>query len=132
MGMATEPTEVAMASPKIAVVGIPSDYHTISGDSVPRSSFDIAVRTISMEQVHQAVPGIGGLCLVAATQIAGSIPQRLAGSGSGCPVRLGTPSGIVTAEADVRHDGQQFIAHSASMYRTARTLMRGEVSAVFE
>ena len=132
MGMATEPTEVAMASPKIAVVGVPSDYHTISGDSVPRSSFDIAVRTISMEQVHRAVPGIGGLCLVAATQIAGSIPQRLAGSGSGCPVRLGTPSGIVTAESDVRHDGQQFIAHSASMYRTARTLMRGEVSAVFE
>lgn len=132
MGMATEPTEVALASPKIAVVGPPADYHTISGELIPHSSYDIAVRTISMEQVHRAVPGIGALCLVAATQIAGTIPQHLAGAASGSPVRLGTPSGIVTAEADVRHDGDQFVAHSASMYRTARTLMRGEVSAVIQ
>jgi 2-methylaconitate cis-trans-isomerase PrpF len=47
----------------------------------------------------------------------------------GATIRIGTPSGVVTAEADVVIDDGIAVARSASLYRTIRTLMRGEVAA---
>ena len=128
MGMAAHAADAALASPKIAVVGRPAPYHTISGELHDRDSHDLAVRVISMEQVHRAVPGIGALCLAVAAHIPGTIPHRLAPATAGTALRVGTPSGVVTAAADVHTAGETVVAQSASMYRTARVLMRGEVS----
>jgi len=80
-----------------------------------------------MGQVHRAVPGTGALCLAVAAQIPDTVARSASNAARNGPLRLGTPSGVVTVMADVDITGEAPVARSASMYRTARTLMRGEV-----
>jgi 2-methylaconitate cis-trans-isomerase PrpF len=85
---------------------------------------DAVVRMISMGQTHKAVPGTGAMCLAAAAQVPGTIINGITGAGP--ELRLGTPSGVVTAGA-VR-DAEQDAVTTASLFRTARVLMRGQVA----
>lgn len=128
MGMAATPTEAALASPKVAIIGPPAAYRTISDESLDSDSHDLSVRMISMEQVHRAVPGIGALCLAVAAQIPGTVAHQTGQRTGGASLRLGTPSGVVTVAADIAEEDGRLVARTASMYRTARTLMRGEVA----
>lgn len=127
MGLATDPAGTALASPKVVIVGPPTSYRTLSGEALLPGSHDLAVRMISMEQVHRAVPGTGALCLAVAVQIPETVAHSTSSAARNEPLRLGTPSGVVTVVADVDITGEAPVARSASMYRTARTLMRGEV-----
>lgn len=53
--------------------------------------------------------------------------QRCAAS-SGSELRIATPSGVVACAADVRlEDGVPLVA-AVSLFRTARSLMRGQVA----
>ncbi len=128
MGLAAHTGAVAAAGPKIAMVAPPADYTTISGARIDGDTFDVAVRMISMGQPHGAIPGTGALCVAAATRIPGTIPHRLTRAGAGAATAIATPSGVLTVEADVTvTDGAPRVA-SASLYRTARALMRGSVA----
>jgi 2-methylaconitate isomerase len=62
--------------------------------------------------------------------VAGTVAQALAATrdGAGGPVRVGNPSGVVQVAAEVAATPHGWWAESASLYRTARTLMRGEVA----
>jgi 2-methylaconitate isomerase len=84
---------------------------------------------ISMQRAHRAIPGTGGLNLGVATQIEGSIPNRLSTPADKFgEVRVGNPSGLVSVGAVVRREGALWTAESALLFRTARRLMRGEVA----
>ncbi len=64
------------------------------------------------------------MCLAAAARIPGSIPASLAGSLDGEVIRLGTPSGAVSAAA---HVDAACVLVCTSLLRTARIRMKGFV-----
>ncbi|GAA2100894.1 PrpF domain-containing protein [Brevibacterium salitolerans] len=130
MGMAAEDAAAPRAVPKIALVAGPRTCRLLDGTTVAAEDADLTLRVLSMEQTHLATPGTAALCTAAAAQIPGStVAEAARPSAAGGALRIATPSGVVTAGADVRTapDGR-LTAESASLYRTARTLMRGQVA----
>lgn len=130
MGLAPDPSTVELANPKIAVLCPPRPFRTLDGRLVAAADHDVGVRMLSMERAHRAVPVTGALCLAVACRVAGSVAQTLATAQAapGDPVRVGNPSGVVQVAAEVAEVADGWRAASASLYRTARTLMRGEVA----
>lgn len=128
MGLADRPEEAPLAVPKIAVVAGPRAARTIDEAELPADAADVAVRVISMGQTHRAIPGTAALAVAVAARLAGSVVAEAASSAEGDVLRIATPSGVVTARAVValRTDGPH--ADSASLLRTARPLMRGQVA----
>lgn len=128
MGLADRPEEASLAVPKIAVVAGPRAARTIDEAELPANAADVAVRVISMGQTHRAIPGTAALAVAVAARLAGSVVAEAASSAEGDVLRIATPSGVVTARAVValRPDGPH--ADSASLLRTARPLMRGQVA----
>ena len=128
MGLADRPEEAPLAVPKIAVVAGPRAARTIDEAELPADAADVVVRVISMGQTHRAIPGTAALAVAVAARLAGSVVAEAASSAEGDVLRIATPSGVVTARAVValRPDGPH--ADSASLLRTARPLMRGQVA----
>ena len=130
MGLCESPETAPQVVPKVAVVTSPKPTTLLDGTTSAAEDSDVVVRMISMGQTHKAVPGTGAMCLAAAAQISGTIVygifHRSERSMPGPEVRLGTPSGVVTASA-VWDEAQKTVA-AASLYRTARVLMRGQVA----
>jgi 2-methylaconitate cis-trans-isomerase PrpF len=129
MGQAATPEAVGLALPKIAVLAPPAAYHALDGAGFTADTHDIAVRMISMERAHRAVPLTGAMCLGVASRILGSLPHRLAGP----PVRadetrVANPSGILSVGAEVHQKPDGWFAESAVVYRSARRLMQGAVA----
>jgi 2-methylaconitate cis-trans-isomerase PrpF len=129
MGLAATPQAVGLALPKIAVVAPPAAYHALDGAGFAADTHDIAVRMISMERAHRAVPLTGAMCLGVASRIPGSLPHRLAGPPARADeTRVANPSGILSVGAEVRQGSAGWHAESAVVYRSARRLMQGAVA----
>ena len=129
MGLAATPEKVGLALPKIAVVAPPAAYHALDGAAFAADTHDIAVRMISMERAHRAVPLTGAMCLGVASRIPGSLPHRLAGPPARADeTRVANPSGILSVGAEVREAAAGWHAESAVVYRSARRLMQGAVA----
>ena len=130
MGLAAAPGAVELASPKIAVLSPPRPFRTLDGRLVAAADHDVGVRMLSMERAHRAVPVTGALCLGVACQVAGTVAQGVAATPAspGQPLRVGNPSGVVQVAAEVAGPAGGWWAASATLYRTARALMRGQVA----
>jgi 2-methylaconitate isomerase len=129
MGLGTSPAQIGLQTPRMAMVAPPRDYTSLDGETWRADQFDIATRMISMQRAHRAIPGTGGLNLGVATQIPGSLPNRLSRPASATgEVRVGNPSGLVGVGAVVHVHGGTITADSALLFRTARRLMQGEVA----
>jgi 2-methylaconitate isomerase len=129
MGLAPDPGVVELATPKIAALRPPRPFRTLDGRLVAAADHDVGVRMLSMERAHRAVPVTGALCLAVACRVPGTVARGLASApAGGDPVRVGNPSGVVQVDAEVAATADGWRAGSASLYRTARTLMRGEVA----
>jgi len=129
MGLAATPEAVGLALPKIAVVAPPAAYHALDGAGLTADTHDIAVRMISMERAHRAVPLTGAMCLGVASRIPGSVPHRLTGPPARADeTRVANPSGILSVGAEVRQGSAGWHAESAVVYRSARRLMQGAVA----
>jgi len=130
MGLGAEPAAVGLSSPKIGIVAAPARYATLRQEDVAAHDYEIGVRMISMERAHRAVPLTSAMCLAVACKIAGSIPQMLAAAPARVDeTRVGTPSGVMSAGAEVRRGPAGWACDSAVVYRTARRLMQGAVAA---
>ena len=131
VGIANTPEEVPASVPKIALVGPCAQSMTLAEDTIRTADCDVQVRMISMGQPHLAIPLTGAMCTAVAACIPGTVVHGLARSvDPGKPLRIGTASGVVDAFADVECDEHgHYRAVSASVYRTARTLMEGTVYA---
>jgi len=133
MGLAASPEKAGLGVPKVAMVAAPAAYRTIGGETIEAEAHEIAVRAVSMERLHRAVPLTAALCLGVACRIEGTLPNLLARRGdvgaTADEVRIGNPSGVLSTGAEVRRgaDGA-WIADSALMFRTARRLMQGQVA----
>lgn len=123
MGMAARPEDAGLAIPKIAMLSAPADYTTLDGQIVRADQQDVAIRMISMERAHRAVPLTGAMCLGVAARIEDTVAHRLSRPVTGDEVRVANPSGVLSVGAEVK-DGD---ARSAVVFRTARRLMQGQV-----
>lgn len=129
MGLALSPENAGLANPKIAVIGKRGSFAALDGRRIGPEFHDIAVRMLSMERVHRAVTLTGAMCLAAACGIHGSLAHRLAGTPDKVDtVRIGHPSGVVAAGARVTSTATGWHVTSATVYRTARRLMQGQVA----
>lgn len=129
MGLCADEQSAPLVVPKVTLVGSPRDSQLVDGSTLSAQAADVLVRTISMEQAHRAVPGTGAMCLAAAASIAGTLVADIVATADS-PVRLGTPSGVVTAGAvvDAGSDHEPPRVIETSLARTARVLMMGRVA----
>lgn len=129
-GMADANGGVSESVPKVAIVGPPAEWRTLAGEVLAAADCDVQVRMISMGKPHLAIPLTGALCTAVAARVSGTVVADLARPvGPGEPLRIGTASGVVPAFADVTGPPEGWHARSASILRTARTLMEGTVYA---
>ncbi|MDR7159058.1 PrpF domain-containing protein [Arthrobacter sp. BE255] len=129
MGLGSSPESIALANPKIAVVGPAKPFTALDGAEVGADDYDISVRMLSMGGWHRAVTSTGALCIATAAAIEGTLPNQLhATSTTEGILRIGQPSGIVPAAATAETENGVWHARTASLFRTARVLMRGEVA----
>jgi 2-methylaconitate cis-trans-isomerase PrpF len=129
LGLGATPEAVGLQTPRIAMVAAPVTFKALDGETFGPDQYDIGTRMISMQRAHKAIPGTGGLNLGVATQIAGTIPNRLSRPANAAgEVRVANPSGLVSVGAVVRQKDGMWTADSAVLFRTARRLMQGEVA----
>ena len=128
MGLCATPEAAPLAIPKVAVVAPAAAYRALDGAEHAAAAHDIAVRMISMERAHRAVPLTGGMALGVACRIAGTLPQAMAGAIADDEVRVANPSGILSVGAEVSRRETGWFADSAVVFRTARRLMQGAVA----
>lgn len=131
MGLAAVPDAVPLAAPRIALLAPPVAARALDGNTIAAEAQDIAVRMLSMERVHRAVPMTGGLALGIACHVPGTVAALLARPGTlqAEEVRVAHPSGLVSVGAELRADADGAPhAESAVVFRTARRLMQGEVA----
>ncbi|GLQ36422.1 putative methylaconitate Delta-isomerase PrpF [Rhizobium albus] len=129
MGLGADAASVGLANPKIAMVGTPSPFKTLDGQTLDETTHDIAVRMISMEQAHRAVTLTGAMCVGVAARIEGTLAeQALRPDQQGDEIRVGNPSGLVSVGARVLKRDDGWHAENATVFRTARRLMQGEVA----
>ncbi|MBR0649414.1 PrpF family protein [Roseomonas terrae] len=128
MGLSDTPEAAPLGIPKVAVVSAPAEYRALDGSTIAAGTHEIAVRMISMERAHRAVPLTGGMALGVACRIDGSLPQMIAATPDTDEVRLANPSGVLSVGAEVRRDGNGWFADSAVVFRSARRLMQGSVA----
>lgn len=128
MGLAKSPDQAAGAAPKLGLVARPRAYRTLAGNQVAPDAADLAARIWSMGQVHRVLPLTGAMCLAVACRIPGTVCHALAGDvEGGRDVRLANPSGVLPLDARVEIEGGRVVARQVTAYRTARTLMEGNV-----
>ncbi|HEY0201378.1 MAG TPA: PrpF domain-containing protein, partial [Burkholderiaceae bacterium] len=126
---ATEATDRRPGTPKLALLSAPAAYLCSDGRNLPADAVDLVVRMLSMGAVHHAVPGTGAIALAVAAALPGTLAHQLARpTPAGRQTRIGHPSGLATVAAQVRQQADgQWHADTATLSRTARCLMRGEV-----
>lgn len=113
--------------PKVAMVCPPRDSSMLTGETLPASAHDIAIRMISVGQPHRAVPITGAICLAIAARVPGSIPYEACSASKG-PIRIGHASGTTVVDADVvQGAGGEVRALHGAVYRSARRLFEGNV-----
>lgn len=132
MGLCETPETAPEVVPKVAIVSNPQATTLLDGTGLAAADVDVLVRVISMGQAHKAVPGTAAMCMAAAALLperdsfVRGIIERNNPEWTGPEVRLGTPSGVVTASAVWDDDAQTVTA--TSLFRTARVLMVGKVA----
>jgi 2-methylaconitate cis-trans-isomerase PrpF len=129
MGLASIPDAVGPSNPRFVIVAAPAPFEILSGETVTPAEHDIGVRMLNMGRVHRAIALTTGMGVGVACRIEGTLAHQLAvPTGRPDEIRVGNPSGTISVGAEVRREGGEWICDSGAVYRTARTLMRGEVA----
>jgi 4-oxalomesaconate tautomerase len=96
--------------------------------SAPRAGGDIATATFIPHRVHEAIGVLGAVSVATACAIPGSVAQQVARPAApGSRVDVEHPTGFFSVEVELVANGTDIQVRRASLLRTARKLMRGEV-----
>jgi 2-methylaconitate cis-trans-isomerase PrpF len=114
-------------TPSIGIISAPSPWRSIDGATFEADAADLAVRMISSNQPHRALPLTASLCVAVAANVPETLVHTVARYSGRGPLRLGMPSGVLTVSAEVRKDRDGWYAQCGSFYRTARRLFEGRV-----
>ncbi|MCU0951081.1 MAG: PrpF family protein [Burkholderiaceae bacterium] len=133
MGIAPDlaAAQARVTTPSIGLVSAPAPWTTLAGESLPAAACDVALRMISSNQPHRALPLTASVCIAVASQIDGTLLHAATRRGSDpAALRLGMPSGVLTVAARVERradapDGWHAI--DGAFFRTARRLFEGVV-----
>lgn len=128
MGLANTPETAGLANPKIAIASRPNAFVALDSSAFNKNDYDIGINMLSMERAHKAITLTGAMCAGVASLIEGTIPHAISSSTPNtAEIRVGNPSGIVGVSAKVDQvDG--WSVDYASVFRTARCLMKGSVA----
>lgn len=113
------------ATPKLSFVAAPAAYRSASGRDIDAGEVDLLARILSMGALHHAFTGTGAVALSVAAALPGSVVARASRSGATDKVRIGHPSGTLTAGAEVVETSGRWTVTRALMSRSARRLMSG-------
>jgi 2-methylaconitate cis-trans-isomerase PrpF len=131
MGIAKTPEEAAKraAIPFIGFVAPPKDARTLTGETIRAGDVDLTARMMSSGQPHRALPLTCTLCLAVAARLEDSVVHEAARQGKNpeAEIRIGMPSGVLTAAASVRKLEGQWHAEQGAFYRTQRRMFEGQV-----
>ncbi|HUY16063.1 MAG TPA: PrpF domain-containing protein [Acidimicrobiales bacterium] len=130
MGIAPDVESAATITsvPFVCVVTSRADSASVSGEMVRSHEVDLVARVISNGQPHRALPLTISLCTAVAARVRGSVvAQLLSSSSDGGTLRLGMPSGVLSVDADVAYENDEWVAHAGTFFRTARRLFDGRV-----
>ncbi|RME32839.1 MAG: 2-methylaconitate cis-trans isomerase PrpF [Gammaproteobacteria bacterium] len=130
MGLAGSAEEAAgrPGVPKVAWVSPPRDYVTSQGERLSAQEMDLCARIFSLGRLHHAFTGTGAIATAVAAAIPGTlVREALGGQREEGRIRIGHTAGVMEAHAEAGLEGGRWVAVSAGITRTARTLMRGEV-----
>jgi len=129
MGLISDPAEAITKqhTPKIAFVSKAQDFTTSSGKEVSAGDMDLHVRALSMQQLHHAMMGTASVAIGVAGSIPGTLVNLAAGGGQRDTVTFGHPSGAIKVGAKITKDADKYIVEKASMSRSARIIMEGNV-----
>ncbi|HEU4601446.1 MAG TPA: 4-oxalomesaconate tautomerase [Steroidobacteraceae bacterium] len=98
--------------------------------SAPRSGGSIATRTFIPHRVHESIGVLGAVSVATACALPGSIAAEIAQLKSDGPVQridVEHPTGFFTVDLELRKEADAVSVQRASLLRTSRLLMRGEV-----
>lgn len=121
--------ETRQHTPKIAFVTPKSDFITSSGKEVKADEIDLHVRALSMQKLHHAMMGTASVAIGVAACIEGTLVNLAAGGGEKTAVEFGHPSGTLKVGAVIKKENGKYIVDKATMSRSARIIMKGEVYA---
>ena len=107
------------------MVAKPDEFTALDGRHYVGEDYHIAVRLVSMGNVHRAVSLTGAMCVASAVRIPGTIAHDIA-SEKGTTL-VGNPSGLLPVEAQVHVTANDINIVSATTYRTQRRIMEGSV-----
>lgn len=113
--------EEAMSKGQIPFIAFLSEAKT--------KDLDFNARVISAGQPHKALPLTITLCLAVAAKTKGSVAFEMMSSHGHEQVRIGMPSGVLTAGAVIEEKMGATKPLSGAFFRTARKLFKGEVYA---
>ena len=117
------------STPKLAFVSKAQSYLDTQQSEVVANEIDLCARIFSMGKLHHAFTGTGAI----ATAVAANIPETIVANclktqmKKNQTLHIGHSAGTLETSASVKHIRQQWIAEKASLTRTARTLMKGEI-----
>ncbi|MFY9079087.1 2-methylaconitate cis-trans isomerase PrpF [Aliarcobacter cryaerophilus] len=124
--------ETRQHTPKIAFVAPKSDFTTSSGKEVKAHEIDLHVRALSMQKLHHAMMGTASVAIGVAACIEGTLVNIAAGGGEKTAVEFGHPSGTLKVGAVIKKENGKYVVDKATMSRSARIIMKGEVYAPAE
>ncbi|MFF1967514.1 PrpF domain-containing protein [Streptomyces sp. NPDC058232] len=124
MGLADENDPVSHAVPKVGIVAGPAPYRTTHGTLVGQDEYDLSVRMVSMHAPHPAIGLTSAVALATAAAISGTLAHRVARQTADGTLRLGTPAGVIIAQAVPAPDGA---SPTVLLHRAARRIARAEL-----
>ena len=130
MGLASGPEDARTRItnlPLLAIVSAARDSVSLAGRGLAAADCDIVARFISAGNPHRAIPMTGAMCTAIAAGVPGSIVAGVVNHREDGRLNIAHPSGIIQVSTDTACVDGKTEARSATVYRTARTLMTGQV-----
>ena len=122
-------TRVSPGLPKVAFVAPSHEYRTSTGEWLSADTHDFQARLMSMQTAHRTYAGAGSIATSAAARLPGTIVFEYASAAGGDPsrVRIAHPGGVMTVGISIGGSAADPRVLSATVPRTARRIMSGEV-----
>jgi len=118
---------IAKTVPKVAMVAPPESYETSSGVAISMESIDLLARAISMGNTHRTFPATSSICTAVAAAVVGSTVHDVSRAPTTERLRIGHPAGRFEARTKTLLRGGKWVAESATISRTSRRIMEGNV-----
>ncbi len=127
-GMCDHPDDTDQGAPRVAVIAPPLEYTALDGRAVEAAAYQVAVRMVAMGNCHRAIPLTGAMCVSAGLVVDGTLLNKMAGAPDpSAALKIGNPSGVLTAEAKASKTSDGWNIVSTTAYRTFRRIMDGFV-----